>query len=82
MFNTKEVTVSEPNDFMTTTDEMEKKLLEENEQLKEEIKQIELLIKPMEKQLQLNRKVLAVINKQKYKLMPKRKYAKKEIKAD
>ena len=69
---------------MTTTDEIEKKLAEENEQLKEKLKEIDLQKKPIEKQLQLNRKVLAVINKQKYKNTPKRKYAKKteEAKAD
>ena len=70
---------------MTTTDEMKEKLLKENEQLEAQIKQIDLQKKPMEKQLALNRKVLAVINKQKSTNAPKRKYAKKkteEVKAD
>lgn len=69
---------------MATTDEIEEKLLNENEQLKAKLKEIDTQKKPIEKQLQLNRKVLAVINKQKYKNEPKRKYAKKEkeVKAD
>ncbi|MBI4010472.1 MAG: hypothetical protein HY361_04795 [Candidatus Aenigmarchaeota archaeon] len=63
---------------MTATDEMKEKLIKENEQLEAEIKEINDAKKPKEKQLDMNKKVLALINKKESGSgSTKRKYTKK-----
>lgn len=65
---------------MTTTDEMKEKLIKENEEILNKIKEIEDTAKPLKKQLEMNKEVLAVINKQSYKPdKSKRKYTKKKL---
>lgn len=67
---------------MTTTDEMREKLGMENEELTAKISEIEETIKPLRKQLDMNKEVLAIINKRLGQDKPKRKYTKKKKDAE
>lgn len=67
---------------MATTDEMKENLIKENEELSAKIKEIEYTTKPLRKQLEYNKQILALIKKQSGKeAQPdklKRKYTKKQ----